>query len=79
MVVNKISLSESLDLAGKKPWEFKHLDTMGMWNFGDEKRYISLNLLDHPFGITSGKSDTKVAWLTVSTTWKITQSDLPIL
>jgi len=46
-----------LDIAGKKPWEVAHLDTMELWKFGDYKAFTSLNLLAHVFGIPTPKDD----------------------
>jgi len=47
-----------LDLAGKKPWESKHLlDTLEWWKFGDYKSFTSLDLLASVLGIESSKSD----------------------
>ncbi|MBE0638806.1 MAG: 3'-5' exonuclease [Bacteroidales bacterium] len=57
MLVNKLPLPEILNLAGKKPWEVQHLDTMDLWRFGDYKSYTSLNLLTAIFGIPSPKDD----------------------
>lgn len=57
MLVNKLPLPEILNLAGKKPWEVQHLDTMDLWRFGDYKNYTSLNLLTAIFGISSPKDD----------------------
>lgn len=57
LVVNGLSLPSALDLAGKKPWEVPHLDTMEMWKFGDRKSYTSLELLATLFDIPSSKSD----------------------
>lgn len=57
MLINGIKLPEMLNLAGKKPWEVQHLDTMELWKFGDYKHYTSLNLLAHIFGIPSPKDD----------------------
>ncbi len=57
MLVNGIELPEILDLAGKKPWEIRHLDTMELWKFGDYKHYTSLELLAAIFGIPTPKDD----------------------
>ncbi len=57
MLINKIRLPEHLNIAGKKPWEIKHLDTMELWKFGDFKNYTSLDLLAAIFGIPSPKDD----------------------
>lgn len=57
MVVNGVDLPELLDIAGKKPWEVSHLDTMELWKFGDYKHYTSLSLLCHLFGIPTPKDD----------------------
>ena len=57
MIIHQISLPEKLDLAGKKPWEVPHLDTLDLWKFGDYKHYTSLKLLSHVLGISSPKED----------------------
>jgi 3'-5' exonuclease len=57
MLVNGIKLPEPLKMAGKKPWEINHLDTMELWKFGDHKNFTSLNLLAAVFGIPSPKQD----------------------
>ena len=57
MVINGVPLPPCLDLAGKKPWEVSHIDTMEMWKFGDHKNFTSLSLLAEVFGIPSPKSD----------------------
>lgn len=59
MLINGISLPASLDIAGKKPWEIPHLDTMELWKFGDYKHYTSLELLAAVFGIPTPKDDIK--------------------
>jgi predicted PolB exonuclease-like 3'-5' exonuclease len=46
-----------LDIAGKKPWEISHFDTMELWKFGDYKAYTSLALLCHVFKIPTPKDD----------------------
>ncbi|MFN5332448.1 MAG: 3'-5' exonuclease [Bacteroidota bacterium] len=55
MLIHGISLPEPLQLAGKKPWELRHVDTMDLWKFGDYKHYTRLELLAGVFGITSSK------------------------
>lgn len=57
MLVNKISLPKLLDIAGKKPWEVKHIDTLELWKFGDYKHYTSLELLAKLFDIPTPKDD----------------------
>lgn len=57
MLVNGIKIPDILNVAGKKPWEVKFLDTMELWKFGDIKHYTSLNLLAYIFGIPSPKDD----------------------
>lgn len=57
MLVNGIKIPYILNLAGKKPWEVQHLDTMQLWKFGDYKHYTSLKLLTKVFGIPSPKDD----------------------
>jgi hypothetical protein len=57
MLVKGVYLPNILDIAGKKPWEVNHLDTMQMWKFGDFKSYTSLKLLAHVFGLPTPKDD----------------------
>jgi predicted PolB exonuclease-like 3'-5' exonuclease len=64
-LINGLKLPYQLDVAGKKPWEIQHLDTMELWKFGDYKHYTSLDLLAHVFKIPSPKKDldgSKVAY-----------------
>jgi DNA polymerase elongation subunit (family B) len=55
MLVHGIPLPAALNLAGRKPWENPHLDTMELWKFGDYKHYTSLDLLATIFNIPSSK------------------------
>lgn len=57
ILINGLKLPAPLNIAGKKPWEIPHLDTMELWKFGDFKAYTSLNLLTHVFGIPTPKDD----------------------
>ncbi|HMO40920.1 MAG TPA: 3'-5' exonuclease [Saprospiraceae bacterium] len=58
MVINQLEFPELLNIAGKKPWETKHLlDTMELWKFGDIKNYTSLRLLAAVLGFPSPKDD----------------------
>ncbi|MCK5857023.1 MAG: ribonuclease H-like domain-containing protein [Bacteroidales bacterium] len=57
MLINRIKLPNILDMAGKKPWEIRHLDTMELWKFGDFKNYTSLDLLTAIFDIPTPKDD----------------------
>jgi len=57
MLVNGVALPKLLDIAGKKPWEVQHIDTLELWKFGDYKHYTSLDLLTAIFDIPSPKSD----------------------
>lgn len=58
MLVNQVPLPKMLDIAGKKPWETKHLmDTLEFWKFGDIKNYTSLRLLCALMDIPSPKDD----------------------
>jgi 3'-5' exonuclease len=56
-IINSIKLPRILDIAGKKPWEIQHLDTMELWKFGDYKSYTSLDLLTTILGVPSPKND----------------------
>ena len=57
LLIHGITLPNALDIAGKKPWEISHLDTMELWKFGDYKAYTSLALLCHIFQIPTPKDD----------------------
>ena len=57
MLINGLMLPAQLEIAGKKPWEINHLDTMELWKFGDYKSYTSLNLLTTIFNIPTPKDD----------------------
>jgi DNA polymerase elongation subunit (family B) len=57
LLINGLPLPKSLQLAGKKPWEIHHVDTLSLWKFGDYKHYTSLKLLTKLFGIPSPKDD----------------------
>ncbi|HBI81878.1 MAG TPA: 3'-5' exonuclease [Bacteroidales bacterium] len=57
MLINGLKIPDILNVAGKKPWEVKFIDTMELWKFGDIKHYTSLNLLAYIFGIPSPKDD----------------------
>lgn len=57
LLINGLPVPDMLDLAGKKPWEVNHLDTMELWKFGDFKSYTSLELLAAVFGIPTPKDD----------------------
>lgn len=57
MIVNGVGLPKILQIAGKKPWQVRHLDTMDLWRFGDYKHYTSIKLLAALFDIPTPKDD----------------------
>ncbi len=57
LLINGLPLPETLNNAGKKPWEVKHLDTLELWKFGDYKHYTSLDLLTYVFNVESPKAE----------------------
>jgi len=57
MLINQVKLPSLLDIAGKKPWEVKFLDTMELWKFGEYKHFTSLDLLAALFEIPTPKDD----------------------
>jgi len=70
MLVNGINIPKILDIAGLKPWEVKHLDTMQLWKFGDYKHYTSLDLLTAIFNIPTPKDD-----ISGADVWKVYWQD----
>ena len=57
MLIHGMTIPSMLNLAGKKPWEIPHIDTMELWKFGEYKSFVSLNLLAHALGIPTPKDD----------------------
>jgi 3'-5' exonuclease len=57
MLINGLPLPHVLQIAGKKPWEVKFIDTLELWRFGDYKNYTSLKLLTAIFDIPTPKDD----------------------
>lgn len=57
LLINGLPLPGVLDIAGRKPWEVAHIDTMELWKFGDYKSYTSLALLATLFGLPTPKDD----------------------
>jgi predicted PolB exonuclease-like 3'-5' exonuclease len=57
MLVNQLDIPEVLAIAGKKPWEVNHIDTLELWKFGDRKHYTSLELLAALFNIPTSKGE----------------------
>ncbi len=56
MLINNITLPAPLQLLGFKNWDIMHLiDTLDLWKFGDQRSYISLELLASALGIPSPK------------------------
>ena len=70
MLINGVEIPKILDIAGLKPWEVKHLDTMQLWKFGDYKHYTSLDLLTAVFDIPTPKDD-----IAGSDVWKVYWED----
>ncbi len=57
LIIHGLPVPSILNLAGKRPWEIPHLDTLELWKFGDYKNYTSLNLLARTLGIATPKDD----------------------
>jgi len=55
LLIHGLPIPECLELAGKKPWEVPHYDTLEMWKFGDFKHYTSLETLATVFDIPTSK------------------------
>jgi DNA polymerase elongation subunit (family B) len=74
MIINGIMIPSILKIAGKKPWETMHIDTLELWKFGDYKNYTSLNLLARTLNIATPKDDIDGS-MVADVYWK--QKDLP--
>ncbi len=57
MLINNIPIPKVLQIAGKKPWEILHQDTMELWKFGDFKSYTSLDLMAAVFDLPGSKGE----------------------
>lgn len=57
MIINGVKLPDCLNMAGKKPWEILHIDTMDYWKFGDYKNFTSLDLLAAVLEVPTSKDD----------------------
>ncbi|MDR3183806.1 MAG: 3'-5' exonuclease [Prevotellaceae bacterium] len=57
ILINALPLPAVLDMAGRKPWDVPHLDTMELWKFGDYKHFCSLDLLTTILNIPTPKDD----------------------
>lgn len=57
MIINGLPLPACLQLHNRKPWEVKMMDTLNWWKFGDNKNYISLDLLAEVLQIPTSKTD----------------------
>lgn len=66
MIVHGLTIPPILNIAGKKPWEVAHLDTLELWKFGDFKSFTSLALLAQTLGIPTPKDD-----IDGSMVWKV--------
>jgi DNA polymerase elongation subunit (family B) len=56
LTAHQLELPVLFNIAGKKPWEVKHIiDTLEMWKFGDHKNYTSLDLLSYTLDVPSPK------------------------
>lgn len=57
LMVNGLTLPRALQLAGLKPWQVSHQDTLDLWRYGDHKHYTSLDLLARVLDVPSSKTD----------------------
>ncbi len=64
MLIHGIELPRAMQIAGRKPWEILHQDTLELWKFGDYKNYTSLDLLAAVFDIPGSKNEMSGAEVT---------------
>ncbi|MET0636345.1 MAG: 3'-5' exonuclease [Chitinophagaceae bacterium] len=57
MLILGLNIPPILNIAGKKPWEVNHIDTLELWKFGEYKNFTSLNLLAHALNVPTPKDD----------------------
>ena len=56
-LINDLKVPIQIDYSNKKPWEVELIDTLQLWKFGDNKSFISLNLMAYILGVPSPKDD----------------------
>ena len=56
-LIQGLKLPGAIQIAGKKPWDVKFVDTLDLWKFGDYKNYTSLKTLTTVLGIPTPKDD----------------------
>ncbi|MBK8449145.1 MAG: ribonuclease H-like domain-containing protein [Saprospiraceae bacterium] len=57
-IIHNLQLPVILNISNRKPWELKFMaDTLDMWKFGDQKNFISLELLAACLELESSKGD----------------------
>ena len=53
LMVNSLPLPPALQISGKKPWEILHKDTLELWQFGDKRHFVPLDLLAATLNVSS--------------------------
>src|SRR5690242_1773915 len=56
-LINGLPIPAVLNVAGKKPWEVPHVDTMKLWSHLQYKHRCSLDLLAYCMGLPSPKQE----------------------
>lgn len=57
LIINNLPVPNCLQVAGKKPWEIPHDDTLELWACGDFNGKISLDRLAYALGLPSPKAE----------------------
>ena len=57
VIQGMLPLPPGLDIAGKKPWDVPHTDTLELWKFGDWKSFIKLDTLTAVLDVESPKHE----------------------
>jgi hypothetical protein len=70
MLIHRLALPTALQVAGRKPWDLKHLaDTQSWWQMTDTRGFVGLELLCGVFGIQTPKNALGGEYVT-DTFWK---------
>ena len=54
LTVHRMEIPPALRATGRKPWELPRVNTIELWQYGERRNHVSLELLAYTLGITAG-------------------------